>query len=299
MLEKKLLLLINPTAGQKKAVKSLLDIICVFNRAGYTVITHITDGVGDGSQAVLRYAKDLDMVVCCGGDGTFNETLSGVLKSQTNLPIGYIPAGSTNDFATSLELSGDVVQAARDIVAGQPDDLDVGDFDGRFFSYVASFGLFTKASYATPQGLKNIFGHAAYVLSGIQEISQIKKYHLKFVLTDGTEIEDDFIFGAVSNSTRFGGVLSLSKELVDLQDGKLELLLIRSPKDILELADCVRAMQYQTYDCPMITFLKDSQFQIYAPDGLVWTLDGEKQPGKPEFQINCVHRGIRLIRNNK
>jgi len=177
--------------------------------------------------------------------------------------------------------------------------LDVGDFDGRFFSYVASFGLFTKASYSTPQELKNIFGHAAYVLSGIQEISQIKKYHLKFVLTDGTEIEDDFIFGAVSNSTRFGGVLNLSKELVDLQDGKLELLLIRNPKDIIELADCVRAMQAQTYDCPMITFLKDSQFQIYAPDGLVWTLDGEKQPGKPEFEINCVHKAMRLIRNNK
>ena len=297
MLEKKMLLLVNPKAGQKKAIKALWEIINIFNRAGYSVITHITAGNNDGREAVMQYASDVDVVVCCGGDGTFNETLSGVIASGKKLPIGYIPAGSTNDFACSLNLSGDVLKAAQDIAEGAPDDLDVGSFDGRFFSYVASFGLFTKTSYSTPQEMKNIFGHAAYILSGIQEISQIKTHHLKFTLTDGAEIEDDFIFGAVSNSTRFGGVLSLSKELVDLQDGMLELLLIRAPKDILELADCVRALQQQTYDNPMITFLKDSHFKISAPESLNWTLDGEKQPGKPEFEIDCLHKGITMIRN--
>ncbi len=299
MLDKKLLLLINPKAGQKKAVKNLLEIITIFNRAGYSVITHITEEPGDGRHMINRYAEDLDLVVCCGGDGTFNETISGVIASGKALPIGYIPAGSTNDFATSLELSSNVLQAARDIAEGTPDELDTGSFCGRDFSYVASFGLFTKASYATPQELKNIFGHAAYILSGMQEISQIKSYHLRFTLTDGTEIEDEFIFGAVSNSTRFGGVLSLSKELVDLQDGKLELLLIRAPKDILELADCVRAMQQQTYDCPMITFMKDSHFIISAPEDLPWTLDGEKEMGHSDIEINCLHKSIRLIRNKK
>lgn len=296
MQEKKLLLLVNPKAGQKKVLKALWEIIDIFNRAGYSVITHITAGNNDGRQAVVQYAKDVDVVVCCGGDGTFNETLSGVIESGKQLPIGYIPAGSTNDFACSLNLSGDVVQAARDIAEGVADSLDVGSFDGRYFSYVASFGLFTKASYATPQEMKNIFGHAAYILSGIQEISQIRTHHLRFTLTDGTEIEDDFIFGAVSNSTRFGGVLSLSKELVDLQDGKLELLLIRAPKDILELADCVRALQQQTYNCPMITFLKDSKFKISTPENLTWTLDGEKEPGKSEIEVTCLHKGISLIR---
>ena len=297
MLEKKMLLLVNPKAGQKKAIKALWEIIHIFNRAGYSVITHITAGNNDGREAVAQYADDVDVVVCCGGDGTFNETLSGVIESGKKLPMGYIPAGSTNDFACSLNLSGDVVKAARDIAEGLPDELDVGSFDGRYFSYVASFGLFTKTSYSTPQEMKNIFGHAAYILSGIQEISQIKTYHLKFILTDGTEIEDNFVFGAVSNSTRFGGVLSLSKELVDLQDGMLELLLIRAPKDILELADCVRALQHQTYDNPMITFLKDSHFKISTPENLNWTLDGEKQPGKAEFEIDCLHKGITLIRN--
>lgn len=298
MQAKKMLLLVNPKAGQKKAAKALWEIIDIFNRAGYSVITHITAGNNDGREAVLQHAEDVDIVVCSGGDGTFNETLSGVIDCGKNIPIGYIPAGSTNDFAASLNLSGDVLKAARDIAAGTADALDVGSFNGRYFSYVASFGLFTKASYATPQGMKNIFGHAAYILSGMQEISQIKSYHLKFTLTDGTEIEDNFVFGAVSNSTRFGGVLNLSKELVDLQDGMLELLLIRAPKDILELADCVRALQQQTYDCPMITFLKDSHFKISAPKDLNWTLDGEKQSGQAEIEVNCLHKAIQLIRNN-
>ena len=298
MLDKKMLLIVNPMAGQKKAIRYLWQIVDVFNRAGCTVITHITEKGGTATAPVLRYAEEIDLVVCCGGDGTLNETISGVLKSGKQLPIGYIPCGSTNDLASNLGLSSDIVKAARDIVEGNAQLLDIGSFNGRYFSYVASFGLFTKASYATPQGLKNIFGHAAYLLSGMTEISQIKSYHLAFELTDGTKIEGDYIFGAVSNSTRFGGVLSLSKEYVDLRDGKLELLLIRAPKDILELADCVRAMQHQTYDNDMITFLSGEHFTVTAPENLPWTLDGEKQTGTGTIEIDCHHNAISIYQNS-
>ena len=178
MLEKNLLLIVNPKAGQKKAIRYLWEIVDVFNRAGYTVITHITEKGGTATEPVLRYARDIDLVVCCGGDGTLTETLTGVMQSGKKIPIGYIPAGSTNDLASNLGLAHNIVRAARDIVEGTAETLDIGSFNGRYFSYVASFGLFTKASYATPQGLKNIFGHAAYLLSGMSEISQIKSYHL-------------------------------------------------------------------------------------------------------------------------
>ena len=164
----KLLLIINPCAGQKKAKKQLTEIIDIFNRSGFTVITHITSGSGDAEAACIRYAGEVSRIVCCGGDGTFNETVSGVLKSGKDIPIGYIPAGSTNDFAASLQLSNDLLQAARDIVDGKPKHLDIGLFGKRYFSYVASFGAFTRTSYNTPQNLKNALGHTAYVLSGIQ-----------------------------------------------------------------------------------------------------------------------------------
>lgn len=292
---KKLLLVVNPTAGQRKVGKQLLQIIDIFNRGGYEVITHITAASGDCKNMVQYYANQVDLVVCCGGDGTFNETISGVIQSGIDIPVGYIPAGSTNDFANSLGLSSNILQAARDIVNGTAGHYDVGSFAGRHFSYVASFGAFTHASYSTSQNIKNALGHLAYILSGIRELSQIKPYHLKFELPDGTVVEDNFIFGAVSNSTCVGGVLSLAPDRVDMADGMFELLLIRAPKSLKELTDCLVALQKQTYNCAMITFLSAPSAIVTAPETMDWTLDGEQQKGIAQIHIQCLHKKLQLM----
>lgn len=295
MSHKKLLLIINPCAGQRKARRYLTEIVDIFNRNGWMVYIHITAAQGDAAQAVRQYADEVELIVCCGGDGTFNETVSGIMKSGKKLPVGYIPAGSTNDLATSLRLSSNILQAARNIVNGKAVPLDLGCFGGRYFSYVASFGAFTKTSYSTPQNQKNIFGHAAYVLNGIQEISQLKTQTLRFELSDGTIIEDDFLFGAISNSRSVGGILTLAEDMVDLQDGQFELLLIRAPKDLTELADCIKALQKQTYDCRMLTFLKTSSVLIHAPKDMPWTLDGEREDGHERIYAECLHGALDLI----
>lgn len=292
---KKLLLIVNPCAGQKKVKKQLTEIIDIFNRADYVVITHITSSSGDGEKACIRYAGEVSLIVCCGGDGTFNETVSGVLKSGRDVPIGYIPAGSTNDFASSLRLSSDLLQAARDIVEGQPKRLDIGLFGKRHFSYVASFGAFTRASYTTPQNIKNALGHTAYVLSGIQELSQIRSHPVRFKLPDGKTIEDKFLFGAICNSTSVGGILTLAPDRVDMADGKLELLLIRAPKDLFELGECVRALQQKTYNCEMITFLSTESVTVSTPDEMCWTIDGEQEPGHTETAVSCLYHAIQVI----
>ena len=290
-----LLLIINPCAGQKKAKKLLVEIIDILNRAGFEVITYITSGPGDAENACIRYADQVSRVVCCGGDGTFNETVSGVLKSGKDIPIGYIPAGSTNDFASSLHLSNDILQATRDIVNGQPKRLDIGLFGSRYFSYVASFGAFTRTSYTTSQSLKNALGHTAYVLNGIQELSQIRSHPLRFTLSDGSIIEGRFLFGAISNSTSLGGVLTLTPDRVDMADGKLELLLIRAPKDLFELGECVRALQQKTYNCEMITFLSTDSVSISAPEDLCWTIDGEQESGHTQTSVSCLHHAVQVI----
>ncbi len=292
---KKLLLIINPCAGQKKAKKQLAEIIDIFNRADFAVITHITSGSGDAETACIRYADQVDRIVCCGGDGTFNETVSGVLKSGMDVPIGYIPAGSTNDFASSLHLSSDLLQAAKDIVNGQQKRLDIGLFGKRYFSYVASFGAFTRTSYTTPQNMKNALGHTAYILSGIQELSQIRSHPLRFALSNGSIIEDKFLFGTISNSISVGGVLTLAPDRVDMADGKLELLLIRAPKDLFELGECVRALQQKTYNCEMITFLSTDSVTVSAPEEMCWTIDGEPEPGHAEIEVSCLHHAIQII----
>ncbi len=293
---KKLLFIMNPLAGQKKAKKVLAEIIEVFNRSGFEVTVYMTAAQGDGGRAAREYAGKTDLVVCCGGDGTFNETVDGVLKSGVDVPIGYIPAGSTNDFAASLHLSADPIQAARDIVDGVPERFDVGSFGGRHFSYVASFGAFTRASYATPQSVKNALGHTAYVLGGIQELSQLKKRRVRLELPDNTVLEDDFLFGAISNSTSVGGILTLAPDKVDMRDGKFELLLVRSPKDLIEVGECIQALQKQTYNCAMITFLSTERVKIVAPADMDWTLDGEWEPGKETVEVENLHHAVQIIR---
>ena len=293
---KKMLFIMNPFAGQKKANRHLADILMTFSQAGYEVITHMTSGQGDAAVAAGRWGKDVDLVVCCGGDGTLNETITGLLRAGADTPIGYIPAGSTNDFASSLKLSSNILQAARDIVEGEPVAYDVGRFGERYFSYVASFGAFTKASYSTPQNIKNALGHTAYILEGIQELSQLKPTHVRLELEDGQIIEDDFIFGAVSNSTSLGGILTLDPKQVDMGDGMFELLLVRMPKDLIELNDCVWAVQRQKYNCAMMTFVTTRKLKVFPDPDMSWTLDGERADGAQEIVIENLHHAISLMK---
>ena len=277
---KKMLFIMNPYAGKRRANKYLADILEMFNRADYLVTVHMTAGPGDATGVVQALAPGMDIVVCCGGDGTFNETVAGLLKANVDIPVGYIPAGSTNDFAASLHLPTEPLEAAQEIVEGVPVSYDAGSFCGRFFSYVASFGAFTRTSYATPQSIKNALGHTAYVLSGISELSQIRPEHIRMEI-NGEVVEDDFLFGAICNSTSVGGILTLDPKQVDMADGKLEVLLVRSPQSLLELTECIAAVQSQQYNnCEMITFRSGSKIEITADPEMPWTLDGEREDGK-------------------
>ena len=289
----------NPYAGMRKAAKVLPEILAVFNRAGFDVRVYITAEPGDAIGAVERLAEGMDLVVCSGGDGTFNETVTGLMRANLDLPIGYIPAGSTNDFATSLGLPSDCVEAARHIVEGTPYTIDAGKFGQRYFSYVASFGAFTRASYSTPQSAKNLLGHAAYILEGMQELSQIRKHHVKLTLDDGEVLEDDYVFGAICNSTSVGGIMTLDPSQVDLRDGKFEVLLVRAPKNLQEISECLLSLQKQHYNNAMMTFRSASRITVEAEPDMPWTLDGEKENGHETVQIQNLHRAIRIIRKEE
>ena len=290
---KKMLFVMNPYSGMRRANKYLVEIIDLFNRADYEVMVHMTQGPGDATRVVASKAHEMDLIVCCGGDGTFNETISGMLSVGADVPLGYIPAGSTNDFASSLKLSANVMQAAQDILEGQPITYDVGKFGDRYFSYVASFGAFTKASYATPQSIKNALGHTAYLLEGISELSQIKNEHVRMEI-DGQVVEDDFLFGAISNSTSVGGILTLSPDVVDLADGQMEILLVRAARSLTEIAECIQAVQSQKYNCAMITFRSAKKVRVFADPDMPWTLDGEREDGHAQVDVENVHLAIRL-----
>lgn len=291
---KQLLLIVNPVAGMRKTAKHLADIINVFNRADYDVHTYITDKQFGAAHAIKNKGKDMDLIVCCGGDGTLNDTINGVIENDLYVPLGYIPAGSTNDFASSLGLSGDLVASAKQIVNGTPRLYDVGKFGDRYFAYVASTGAFTKASYSAPQTIKNALGHTAYLLEGMQELSKIKNVHLR-VETENDILEDDYLFCAICNSTSIGGVLTLNPKLVDMGDGLFEILLIRAPRNIQELSDCVTALSNQTYNCGMVAFRSAKKIKVKYDADLLWSLDGEKAEGMQETEIENIQQRIMLI----
>ena len=291
---RKLLFLVNPNAGQRRVNKSLADIIGIFNEGGYEVTVFLTTGPGSGTKIVQERAADYDLVVCAGGDGTLNETITGVLRAGADCPVGYIPCGSTNDFASTLKLSMDVTQAAKDIMAGVPVEYDVGRWGDRYFVYIASFGAFTRVSYTTPQNLKNALGHLAYVLSGIQELPQIRNIPMALEL-EGQVLDGEYLFGAVSNSTSVGGVFTLDASQVDLRDGKFEVFLVRMPRDMAELTQCAAALQNHTYDCAAITFRSVSRLRVHQDPALLWTLDGERAEGADVVEIENLHRAIRLV----
>ncbi len=292
---KKLLFIMNPFAGQKKANKVLPEILMLFTEAGYEIHMAMTTGPASATRLAAERGGNADLIVCCGGDGTLNETITGLLMVGLQVPVGYIPSGTTNDFASSLQLSHNPIQAAKDIIEGQAVSYDVGKFGQRYFCYVASFGAFTKSSYAVPQTVKNALGHTAYILGGISELSQIRNEHIRMEI-DGEVVEDDFLFGAICNSTSIGGILTLPPNRVDMRDGVFEVMLIRAPRNLNEIGDCILAVQNQEYDCGIITFRSAKQVKISADPFMAWTLDGEKCDGFQEITVENLHQAIQIVK---
>lgn len=291
---KKLLFIINPNAGIKKETP-LSEICGIFDEYGYETVICFTKKSGDGERLVVEHADDsFDLIVCMGGDGTLNETFAGVSKIEWDKAVGYIPAGSTNDFAVSLGLPTDHIEAARHIMENEPKYLDLGEFNGRRFVYTACCGIFTKTSYETPQKVKNIIGHLAYVLEGMKDLTQVHPITMK--IDTGTEkLEDNYIFVGICNTFSLGGVMSLDDSNVSLNDGEFELLTISKPRDIVQLSTIMQGLLAQKYDNELVHFTKVKKLEILFPRFEDWSLDGERGEGKEKNKFQVIHNAVKLI----
>lgn len=294
---KKLLLLLNPVSGKLLARTEFFDIVNIFCKAGYTVTTHMTQFVGHGMQlAKEAHAQGYEFVVCCGGDGTLNEVITGLLRAQTPLPLGYIPTGSTNDFARTLKIPTSPILAAESILAKNSVSIDVGCFNqDRYFAYIASFGAFSSVSYSVPQDIKNKFGHFAYVLEGLKNIPLIQSYVVT-VFADGQKIEGEFIFGAVTNTTSVAGIVKIKSSIVDLQDGLFEIILVKNPKTPNDLNKILTGITNSNFNNDMFIFLKARNIEFHMPEKIFWTLDGEKADGEKTVFIRNMPRALTLYR---
>lgn len=297
---KKILFIMNPKSGVMLAPKYMADIIGIFSDSGYLTEVLMTQGKGDAKDFAVEYGGEANIVAVAGGDGTFNEVVDGLITAGHKSDIGYIPSGSTNDFANSIGLPKQILDCARRIVNGKPISVDIGSFNGRKFSYVASFGAFTSVAYSVPQNLKNIFGHAAYVMTGISEIAELKPIHAKFISDKDTShakvYEGDYVIGAVCNSRSIGGILHLEHLGVDMNDGQMEVLLVKMPTDIIKLSDIAVSMLGGTFQSDQIESFTTSNLEIEIQDGVHWTLDGEYEEGRKYSEIKIMPSAISIIK---
>ena len=288
-------MIVNPCSGKRKGFKALPKLHAFFEDSGYSVTDYLTRSRGDGERAATEMASDFDVVIGVGGDGTLNEVVSGILSSGHKPIVGYIPSGTTNDFARSLKIPRKILRAAHAIAEGGEIPFDIGRFADRRFCYIASFGAFVRSAYSAPQRLKNILGHTAYILRGIADVATINRPHHIRLESDELNVEGDFIFGAISNSTSFAGLLKLRRSVVDFNDGKFEVMLIRPMKTPHQISLCLKAIATKNYyENDQIVFFHTGRLRIYCDSKMPWTLDGEYACGKEIIDIFCERGAIRL-----
>lgn len=292
--KKKLLFVFNPHSGKAQIKNQLFEIVDTMVKADYEVTIYPTQAVGDAIHKVEENAGEYDLVVCSGGDGTLDETVTGLMHCAQKIPLGYIPAGSTNDFATSLGIPKDMIKSAETAVRGKAFPCDIGAFNQDFFVYVAAFGLFTEVSYKTSQEWKNVLGHAAYILEGAKCLHDIPSFLME-VNYDNVRIQDEFIYGMISNSTSVGGFKGMTGKDVLLDDGVFEVTLIKKPRNPIELNEIIASLINLVDDTDMIYSFKTNEVHFMAKDMIPWTLDGEFGGDHTEVVVKNLCKAVTIM----
>lgn len=292
---KRLLFIYNPRAGKELLKPNISDIVDIFVKAGYEVVIYPTQAYRDAYKKVLKYeSEEYDLIVCSGGDGTLDEVVTGMMKRSSREPIGYIPTGTTNDFANSLKIPRNIMEAADNAVNGSVFSCDVGKFNDDIFVYIAAFGLFTDVSYQTKQEMKNILGHVAYLLEGTKRIFNVPSYRIK-VTHDDEVIDDEFVFGMVTNSRSVGGFRNMIGKNVVFDDGLFEVTLVKTPKNPIALQEIIAALLIEQIDTKHMYTFKTGRIMFESLEEIPWTLDGEFGGSHDEVTIENLQKELKLM----
>ena len=292
-MKKKLLFIYNPKAGKGRIRTSLADILDLFASHDYEITVHPTTKRDDARLTMVDRSREYELIVGCGGDGTLDEIVTGMIESGFVTPLGYIPGGSTNDFGESLKLSKNMINAARTVVEGKNFECDMGSFNDDIFVYIAAFGLFTDVSYETDQDMKNVLGYLAYILEGMKRLSNVKSYPLKITYDDQV-IEDEFVFGMVTNSRSVGGFKNITGRNVKMDDGLFEVTLIKMPQNPAEVNSIMVSLLNRDIDSEMMHCFRTGEITVQSKEPLAWTLDGENGGMHKTAVIKNLHHAIQI-----
>ena len=292
-----IMMIVNPYSGKGKAKEMLCDIISLFGTHEYIITVYVTSSERRSSYFAETYGADYGLALCIGGDGTLSDTVNGIMRLpyEKRPAIGYIPMGTANDVATTLRLPSDPKKAVMAVAHGSPVAFDIGQIgEDTFFTYIAAFGAFTEVSYETPQNIKNSLGHLAYVLGGIGSLATIKEHHVK-IEYDGGELEGDYIFGGVTNTTSVAGIVKFSPDDVKLGDGLFEVILVKKPVSLPDLSKTVTAILNQDIVSDSVTMLHTSRIKFTFDEPVKWTRDGEAGGEYKELEIRNCREAVKII----
>ena len=291
---KQILLLLNPVAGKGKGKERLFEIIDRLYSHGYQVTAIPTDIDGKANLILQNEWHNYSKLVCVGGDGTLSGAVNAYIAGNCEIPMGYIPLGSTNDFAATLGISKKLLDACDRIAESEPKFIDVGKFNDRYFSYIACTGLLTEVSYMTSQQLKNMLGHNAYLLKGVFALKNAKKIRYT-VKTDSETIEGDYLFASVSNTEKAGGVFKFPKGEIQLDDGYFELTLLKAPNGIYEMTTLINDLINGKVKGSSFVKRKvrHATIEINQPRG--WSLDGENGGMTQSANISVVENKLLFL----
>ena len=272
---KNLMLIVNPAAGRGGYRYNFPEALQLLDKGGYRTTLFFTTGRGEATDFVREHGERFDVAACIGGDGTLSVVIAGLMALERRPRLAYIPMGTANDVATTLNLpKNDSLAAARRILEGEPHPFDVGGFGDKYFAYIAAFGAFTEVSYTTPQNQKKALGHLAYVLQGAAQLGRLESYHVR-VEYDGGVVEDDLVYGSMSNSTSVAGIVHLKEEMVSLGDGQSELVLVKDPGTVEGFGELVTSVLSQRYDSDKLIILHTKKASFHFEKPVTWTRDGE------------------------
>lgn len=273
---KNCLVIYNPNSGKHSKTSFFDKLEKILLDYGYLPTIVSTKYAGHATD-IVENAEDVDLVISIGGDGTFNEAMTGNFRRKERLLVSHLPVGTTNDIGAMYGLGRNILKNLKDVLEGEVKKVDICLINERPFVYVAGLGKFVNISYETPREFKKTFGYLAYLITGLEEfLGQTRQYEIEYEV-NGEVHSGKYSFMLVSNANRIAGVDNFYKS-VKLDDNKFEVLLC----DLTTKAEILKSLYYLTTNditkVPGFYFYKTSSFKIkfLEPPSKCWCVDGER-----------------------
>lgn len=290
------LTIINPTSGKGRIEENIDEIKKNIEEQGMQNEIVITQKEKNAKNILDEHKNNKDLILVCGGDGTLNETVTSMIENKLeDITLSFVPLGTTNDLARTLDIPVKDISVTKKLLQTTAKRIDIGRWnENKYFCYVAAFGLITDVAYITSQEAKHKYGRLAYYINAMKELVKIPTFKMKLKYDD-KHIEDEFIYGGITNSESIAGFKWFAKGEIQLDDGLFEGIFIRKPRTIFGYFKILSSFFKKDYHKnEYILFAQAKNFEIETGQSIKWTIDGEYAGEEKNVKIENMQKAIEL-----